>query len=100
MSSSSSASSSYESSSEEDEEEQELEELTLEPIKEGTFVSANLKKGLGGGGKIEILREKGVSRYNTKVPFYIKFIDFHVINKQHCDLYVFLTRNGMHNAQA
>ena len=93
MSSSSSASSSYESSSEEDEEEQEVEELTLEPIKEGTFVSANLKKGLGGGGKIEILREKGVSRYNSKVPFYIKFIDFHVINKQHCDLYVFLTHN-------
>ena len=49
MSSSSSASSSYESSSEEDEEEQEVEELTLEPIKEGTFVSANLKKGLGRG---------------------------------------------------
>ena len=57
MSSSSSASSSYESSSEEDEEEQRVEELTLEPIKEGTFVSANLK-GLGGGGKIEILRKR------------------------------------------
>ena len=53
MSSSSSASSSYESSSEEDEEEQELEELTLELIKEGTFVSANLKKGLGGAGRLK-----------------------------------------------
>ena len=99
MSSSSSyeSSSYYESTSEEEgdeqDEEHDEEEITLEQIKEGTFKSGNKKRGLGGKGKVEILREKGTSRYNSKTPFYIRFIDFEVLNKQHCDLYVFLTHN-------
>ena len=74
MSSSSSyESSSYESSDDDEKEGQEStneeeSELTLEQIKEGTFQSGNKKRGLGGAGKVEILREKGISRYNSKAP--------------------------------
>jgi Ca2+-binding EF-hand superfamily protein len=74
------------------------EDIQYQPIKEGTFLEVDPKRGVGGGGKVEILREKNTSRYasRSKAPYILHFIDFHVNNPHNSDLYVFLThdKNG------
>ena len=58
------------------------EDIQYQPIKEGTFLEVDPKRGVGGGGKVEILREKNTSRYasRSKAPYILHFIDFHVNN--------------------